>query len=823
MLILLGKKISFLVLMKRIIKWIGFLMLGFLFLMFTVFGISYYYKSDILNAVNAELKKNINGDIGIGDIDFSLLEDFPSFSITLKDVYVRGSNYERYHSDFLNAKKLSLDVQIVSFLQKRIVIRSIKLVDGNVFVFRTKNGYSNLDIFRKNKPDTITSKNPTTVTLKKIWLDNVHAYYQDSLKGKSFGVDFFNVKTNIIQTDSSIQCTLAGSLKFNELTLNAHNGSFLKGKPAHVKLNFEFIPGTQTLAVHSSVLKFKHSDVTLTGAFYFKNPGRFNLKIQSNALDYNEGSSLLTEIIQSRLEKFNIEKPVTVAATIQGSLEPGLLPLVDIQFQFSDSRVSVPKVKIERTSMAGSFSNHMDSTGERNDKNSILTVRSFNGIIEDVPTRLTATFKDLRDPYINLHSTVSLDLSSINEKVDTTRMKFLDGKFNSKVNYEGKLSEYLNPDKTSFTGKLSGSVSLKNGAFDYKPRKQHLKNVQASFRFTKDSLIINSLSFDLNKNPVKINGQILGFVPFFHQPEKKGSIKLLITSPAFDLTALLSKNSHKKLSGKQRAEKKKSISEMLDKLYSKVEFDLTVKVDALSYQNFNGADVRGRLLLNNNSLKAVNMKMKLAGGAVDFTLNLNDLQKEIKKLSVTGSVDHADISQFFYAFNNFNQTTVNHKNLEGSVNMDVKFTTRINDDYAVLTPTMEGNINLSIKDGKLNNFEPLQKMNNFLFKNRDFDVVQFGELNTFLSLTGPELDIERMEIESSVLRLFLEGRYSFADSTDLSIQLPLSNLKKRDKNYQPKNIGVDTKAGPSIFLHVFKDSDGKTVFAYDPFKRHAKK
>jgi len=55
------------------------------------------------------------------------------------------------------------------------------------------------------------------------------------------------------------------------------------------------------------------------------------------------------------------------------------------------------------------------------------------------------------------------------------------------------------------------------------------------------------------------------------------------------------------------------------------------------------------------------------------------------------------------------------------------------------------------------------------------------------------------------------------------VQLPLSNLKKRDKTYQPKNIGVDAKAGPSVFLHVYKDVTGKIVFAYDPFKRHAKK
>ena len=81
------------------------------------------------------------------------------------------------------------------------------------------------------------------------------------------------------------------------------------------------------------------------------------------------------------------------------------------------------------------------------------------------------------------------------------------------------------------------------------------------------------------------------------------------------------------------------------------------------------------------------------------------------------------------------------------------------------------------------------------------------------------LDISRMEVESSVLTLFLEGRYSLADSTDLSIQVPLSNLKRRDKAYKPENVGVDAKVGPSVFLRAYKNREGKIVIKYDPFKK----
>ncbi len=71
-----------------------------------------------------------------------------------------------------------------------------------------------------------------------------------------------------------------------------------------------------------------------------------------------------------------------------------------------------------------------------------------------------------------------------------------------------------------------------------------------------------------------------------------------------------------------------------------------------------------------------------------------------------------------------------------------------------------------------------------------------------------------MEIQSTVLTLFLEGKYSLDNDTNLSIQVPLSNLKKRDKGYVPKNIGVDAKIGPSVYLLAKGTPDGKTDISY---------
>lgn len=79
--------------------------------------------------------------------------------------------------------------------------------------------------------------------------------------------------------------------------------------------------------------------------------------------------------------------------------------------------------------------------------------------------------------------------------------------------------------------------------------------------------------------------------------------------------------------------------------------------------------------------------------------------------------------------------------------------------------------------------------------------------------------MNRMEIQSTALTLFVKGIFNMQGNTDISIQVPLSNLKKRDDDYKPENIGADAKAGASIYLRGKPGDDGNIKFKLDVFKK----
>ncbi len=79
-----------------------------------------------------------------------------------------------------------------------------------------------------------------------------------------------------------------------------------------------------------------------------------------------------------------------------------------------------------------------------------------------------------------------------------------------------------------------------------------------------------------------------------------------------------------------------------------------------------------------------------------------------------------------------------------------------------------------------------------------------------------------MEIQSSVLSMFVEGIYSQKGGTDMSIQVPLSNLKKRGDDFNPENLGADKKGGRSIHIRGQPGPDGNVKFKLDIFNKFDK-
>jgi len=209
--------------------------------------------------------------------------------------------------------------------------------------------------------------------------------------------------------------------------------------------------------------------------------------------------------------------------------------------------------------------------------------------------------------------------------------------------------------------------------------------------------------------------------------------------------------------------------------------------------------------------------MDHAGGSINFNGSLVSDKDNYHQAKVNASLDNVDVNKIFTAFNNFGQNGIEAKNLEGKLTAKLDAVVALDDEGNAYPKSIESFIDFSLKNGALNNFEPVKKIKSFVFKKRDFDSIRFGELKDSLEIKNQEIKINRMEIQSNVLSMYVEGIYSMKGNTDMSIQIPFNNLKKRDSGYIPVNKGLDKKAGASLYLRGRPGADGKIQFKPEIF------
>ena len=136
-----------------------------------------------------------------------------------------------------------------------------------------------------------------------------------------------------------------------------------------------------------------------------------------------------------------------------------------------------------------------------------------------------------------------------------------------------------------------------------------------------------------------------------------------------------------------------------------------------------------------------------------------------------------NVSKIFYAFNNFGLKSPTDKNIGGSLTADVTMQGGFTTKAQLIPGELKGFVKFNLQNGQLINFEPVQKIQETVFKSRNFSDIQFADLHDLLEINGDNIIINRMEIHSTVLTMFVEGIYNTKTGPDLSIQVPLSNLK----------------------------------------------
>lgn len=808
--------------LKYTLKGLAVLLSIFLLLYIIVFAYVSANKQKIIKQVTEEIGKKLNGKVSIGNVELSFLKTFPSISVALHNIMITDTMFAQHHHPFFQAEDVYLKLGVIKLIQKQSFINGFRIDKGSFYLYTDTSGYTNKYLFNPKKDSASGNTNNNKKNeLKNIVLNNVRIKEDDKQKDKLFDILVNNLDIALEDREPvDFLFTTKADLLVHSLAFNTKRGSFIKEKTFIGDFDLRFIKKSKQIQLDDAQIKIGDQPFNITARFDLAgdNP-QFSLKAVTKNIKYQFAKSLLTHKIDSALSIGDVEKPLDVEASLVGPLKGGD-PLIVVKFATKSSHLKTPFIDFDNATFNGFFTNEVVAGLPRLDPNSKIVLKDFSATWQDLPVSANKIeVINLVTPTVDADLETHFALIKLNDILGSNALQLTSGEGTANINYKGPIQK--NNNTNSF---VNGFVNFKNATVLYTPRDVELKNLNGRMVFKNSDVFVENLQGSVLNNKIVMNGRALNLLTLINAEPNKVNVEWNIFSPSLNLNAFtfLLKARRKVVADPNAKRKLIKMSNNIDQVLDQGIVTVNVKANHLIYKKFEGSNAAINITLLQDRYLINNVSMDHAGGRMEIKGSLIAQNANTHNAKINVSLDNVDVSKTLAAFDNFGQDGITDKSLSGKLTAKIDASLNINNEGNADPQSIVSTVDFSLKNGELNNYEPIKKVQKFIFKNRDFENIRFAELKDRLEVKDGVVKINRMEIQSSVMSMFVEGVFSPKSVTDISIQVPLSNIHKPDADFNPENIGTDKKVGRSIYLRGRPGPDGNIKFKLDLFNKFKK-
>jgi uncharacterized protein involved in outer membrane biogenesis len=780
------------------------------------------HKKEVIAFIESEAKKGLNGGaLQIGDISIGFKHTFPRIAFTIDSLVLRDSLWYQHHHDLINVKKAYATLDFFKLIVGKLSIGRVELDYPDFYIYTDSTGYTNTSVFKKKQPPQKSAqKNPDYPILE---IRNGNLVVDKKDNGKLFDFDDIFLECRIKANPGDPGLTIDAKLDcmVQKLTFNQVKGPFLAKKNVKGDIRIQFNKDSKILQFEKIKLAVDQQPFIFTGKFFLADiPTPFLLSWETDQLSFRKAASFLSQNIQLKLDKYDISETIThLTGSLDNSEPEYKTPLIHLWLKVDGRDITTPVVTLNKTSFIATFNNEELKGRGHEDSNTVMHFIPFEGSFEKIKFKSDSIIiRNLIHPRMKMHIMSDFQLEDINNYVDENEMAFTKGSGNLNLFYSGSLEKIYDSLRM-----LNGNINLDSATINYIPRSLLFTRGKGVIRFTGKDMIIDNLNLYSGSTDLIMNGSIKSIFYLIDQKNKKTVLDWNIRSDKLNLNDFITYMKQKRVIEAPK-KKKSSLAQSLTEFTNIMEaadFSLNLNAKQLIYQKFYAENLVAKIDMNDNYINLKDIKLEHSGGSIAIQGMLHN-NPSYNPFSFKTELRKVNISKIFYGFNNFGMQSLTDKNISGVFTADVTLHGALTPKAQLIPEQLKGFVKFNLQNGKLIDFEPLQKIVQTIFKDRNFSDIQFADLHDLLEINGHDITINRMEIRSSVLTMFIEGMYNMKTGPDISIQVPLSSLKKQRDTVELVNKGINSKTGVSARLRARRGDDGKTKISWDPLNKASK-
>lgn len=786
--------------MKIIRKIILYLLLGVAVPVIALLVSAILFKDQIINRFIQQANQQLNTPVKIGKIEVSVVDHFPRFAIVFTDVYVEDSHAGQY--PLLTAAKVSFQLNPFEVYRGHYTVLGLQVSDCETNLKINARGENNYTIVKASSE----SSGEVEFDLRNVSLLNCRVRYLD-LDRKDDLVFYTEKLQADIHTANQVYDILArGSIVTEKIQLGTT--SVLEGKKFTVTTNLLYNDAERSLSIQPSELGIGTSVFSVQGDYRWKEPSRITLSGTGKNTTIQTLLSLLPEKVSQKLSRYQSKGDAYFILNLDGEISKTKSPALKIDFGLNNATILHPEYKtsLQDVSLQGSF--HAAQLHQLTA--SSLVLQNMRGKMNEKAFEANFAIKNFTDPEIIFDFSGEMDITSLLNFYPVEALNNASGTVLVNVSFEGKTA-WLKKRNPAQQASTLGTIELTNVSLLYGKDRVPLTGLSGVLQFNHTDLALSNVAGKLGDTDFILNGYFKNAVTNLLLEDQPVAIEADLKSKYINLDQLFA-------FGFGTVTETNSETTYTFNISKNLNLKFNCDVQRLTYKKFNARNLKGDLLITNSKAISKNIALNSLGGSMLFTGSIDAKNPKANSLSCAFLLKDIHIDSAFYVFENFQQNFLVDKNLKGQADAHVMLDVVLNQNLRIFPETLTADIITTIRNGELNQFEPLKKLDKYL-DDESLNAIRFADLKNEIHIEKNTIYIPQMEVKTNVSVMQISGTHQFDQRIDYRIVTPLNN--KRKINLAEATGAIEEMEGRSkLFLKITgTTNDYRVQYDTDAVKR----
>ena len=739
------------------------------------------FRGKLESIVKQEGNKLLNAQFDFAKLDISLIRNFPSASITLKDFWLKG--VEEFESDTLiYAGELTAAVNVMSlFGDSGFEVSKVIVDDTRLKAIVLEDGKVNWDVMKPSAEaeteEESSESSAFKVSLKKLSVDNIDVVYDDRQGGMYAALYDFDATCSGDFADDNTTVKLKAETP--SLTFRSGGVPFLNRAAIKAKMDVDADLKNMKFTLKDNELSLNAIRAAIDGWVAMLDDGfDMDLKLNTNEIGFKEILSLIPAIYAKDFDGLKTDGVATLSAYAKGKMVgEDCLPQFDVALNVKSAMFKYPSLPagVDNINIAAKIKNPGGSVDA-----TTINVNPFSFTLAGNPFSVVAdVITPISDLAFNVAAKGKLDLGKIKDVYPMEDMN-LNGLLNADLSLNGRMS-YIEKEQYDKV-QAQGSVELS----DMKLALADIPEVdikQSTFSFSPQYLQLSETTVNIGSNDITLDSRFenyLGFV--FKGTTLKGTLN--VNSNKINVNDFMTSSDAPAAEAEAEAQNEADTTSMgAIRIPDNIDFRMQANFKQVLMNKMTFSDVKGLLIVKDSKVDMQNLSLNAMGGNVVVNGSYATPAGEQARLNAGFALNNIGFAQAYKELDMVQKLAPIFSNLKGNFSGNIKVNTLLDDAMSPVLNTLNGSGSLSTKDLSLSDVAFINQVATIVNKPALKDM-KAKDLNIDFTIADGRVNTKPFDIKLGDYVMNLSG------STGLD-----QTIDYRGKITIPESAGVASKIG----------------------------